>query len=86
VAASLIVAFMYGSLAWGMLPINPRYSWETHLAAAVIGVVMALLYRQRDNPPRARYTWEDEPAEIDGEFAVEPDFDPRPRIETHTRP
>jgi len=59
IATSMLVAFMYGSVAWGMLPINPRISWETHLAAAIIGAVMALLMRHRDNPPRKRYSWED---------------------------
>jgi membrane associated rhomboid family serine protease len=67
IATSLLVAFMYGSVAWGMLPINPRISWETHLAAAVIGVFMAIMMRNRDNPPRVRYSWEDEADEHAGE-------------------
>ena len=60
VAASLLVAMLYGSLAWGVLPIDPRASWETHLAAAAIGALMALLLRRLDVPPRKRYAWEDE--------------------------
>ena len=72
-ATSMLVAFMYGSVAWGMLPINPRVSWETHLAAAVTGVIMAILMRRRDNPPRARYSWEGEPAKNDGESVGEGD-------------
>jgi len=60
VAASLLVAFMYGSLAWGVLPINPIYSWETHLAAALIGVAMAIAFRNHDVPPHIRYSWEGE--------------------------
>lgn len=62
-AASLLVAFMYGALAWGVLPIQPGVSWETHLAAAVIGVALAVALRHRDVPPRRRYDWEDEPEE-----------------------
>lgn len=85
VAASMLVAFMYGSLAWGVLPINPAHSWETHLAAMVTGVVLALVYRNRDNLPRVRYSWEDEPAEVDGEFTVEREFDPQPGIGSETR-
>ena len=73
IATSMIVAFMYGSVAWGMLPINPRVSWETHLAAAIIGAIMALLLRHRDVPPRKRYSWEDE-----AEIAVEEDGDEAP--------
>jgi membrane associated rhomboid family serine protease len=60
IAASLMVVMLYGSLAWGVLPIQPRTSWETHLAAAVLGVLMALALRRLDIPPRKRYEWEDE--------------------------
>lgn len=61
IAASLMVVMLYGTLAWGVLPIQPRMSWETHLAAAVIGVLMAFALRRLDVPPRKRYAWEDEP-------------------------
>jgi membrane associated rhomboid family serine protease len=61
IAASLLVSFMYGTLAWGVLPIKPGVSWQTHLAAALIGVLMAIVLRHLDIPPRTRYTWENEP-------------------------
>jgi membrane associated rhomboid family serine protease len=60
VAASLLVAFMYGALVWGMLPIRPEMSWETHLAAGVIGVAMALALRHLDPAPRPRAPADDE--------------------------
>ena len=63
IAASLLVVFMYGSLAWGVLPIQPGVSWETHLAAAVIGVLLAFVFRKLDIPPRKRYVWEEQPEE-----------------------
>ncbi len=31
------------------------------LAAALIGMSMAIMLRHRDNPPRVRYSWEGEP-------------------------
>lgn len=62
IAASFVVAFMYGSLAWGVLPTREPVSWETHLAAALIGVVLAFALRRLDVPPRKRYAWEDEDA------------------------
>jgi membrane associated rhomboid family serine protease len=65
IAASLMVVMLYGTLAWGVLPIQPRVSWETHLAAAVIGVLAAFALRRLDVPPRKRYEWEDEPPEQD---------------------
>ena len=60
IAASLLVCFMYGASVWGLLPFEPGVSWETHLAAALIGVVLAIALRHRDIPLRARYSWEDE--------------------------
>ena len=58
VAASLVVCFMYGYLAYGVLPTQPGVSWETHLAAALIGVGYAIALRRLDVPPRKRYAWE----------------------------
>src|SRR5262249_25886409 len=60
IAASLLVCFMYGALVWGVLPIEPGVSWETHLAAALIGVALALALRHLDIAPRRRYSWEEE--------------------------
>jgi len=60
IAASLLVAFLYGASVWGVLPIERGVSWETHLAAALIGVAMAVWLRRLDTPPRRRYSWEEE--------------------------
>jgi len=60
IAASLLVSFMYGALVWGVLPIKAGVSWETHLAAGIIGVVLAIALRHLDVPPRRRYSWEEE--------------------------
>jgi membrane associated rhomboid family serine protease len=74
IAASLVVAFLYGTAVWGVFPIQRHHSWETHLAAALIGVALALLLRHRDIPPPVRYDWEgeaganDAPAASSGEW------------------
>lgn len=65
IAASLLVSFLYGSLAWSVLPIRPGVSWETHLSAALVGVILAIVLRHRDVPPRKRYDWEDEASDAD---------------------
>jgi membrane associated rhomboid family serine protease len=67
VAASLVVCFMYGYLAYGVLPTQPGVSWETHLAAAFIGVGYAIALRRLDVPPRKRYAWEGNPGEDEGD-------------------
>lgn len=72
IAASMLVAFMYGALVWGVLPLEPGVSWETHLAAALIGLALAFVLRGLDIPPRRRYSWEDEKeSESDGETKEE---------------
>ena len=71
VAASFLIFFMYGALVWGIFPIETGVSWETHLAAFVIGGLLALALRRRDIPPIKRYTWEEEAAEDDAAFGNE---------------
>lgn len=60
VAVSVMVWFLYGSMIWGVLPIRPNMSWELHLAGAILGVAMALVYRRWDLTPVKRYSWEDD--------------------------
>jgi len=68
-AAALLVAFLYGTLIWGVLPLKVSVSWETHLAAAVLGVVLAVIYRHADPMPVGRYDWEDQVGEPGGDAA-----------------
>jgi len=50
---------------WGLLPVPEGVSWETHLAAALIGVATAIASRRLDVLPRKHYTWEGENDEND---------------------
>lgn len=64
---SLAVAFLYGSIVWWVLPIDPQVSWEGHMAGVVVGSVLAVVYRNR-GPERRKYRWEaDEEAEREAE-------------------
>jgi membrane associated rhomboid family serine protease len=72
IAASLVVCFMYGALVWGVLPIRRGMSWETHLAAAVLGVAMAIAFRRSDVLPPKRYSWEDEVPDESGSSDAAP--------------
>ena len=65
IAASLLVCFLYGTLVWGVLPLRIGVSWETHLAAAVIGFALAIRLRHLDVPPPRRYSWEIEEPDRD---------------------
>lgn len=43
---SMIITFLYGSMAWGVLPIEPSISWEGHLFGSLFGFLAAVLYRK----------------------------------------
>ena len=60
VAVAMLVWFLYGSLAAGLVPGRAGISWELHLAGTVLGGTLAVVYRHWDRPPRKRYDWEDE--------------------------
>ena len=56
-AISLLVTFLYGSLVWGILPINQLVSWESHLFGAVAGLFSAYYYRL-EGPVKPKAQWE----------------------------
>jgi len=41
---SLIVAFVYGYMFWGIFPIKPEVSWESHLWGGLSGFGIALIF------------------------------------------
>jgi len=61
---SIIVIFLYGSMFWGIFPIKPEISWESHLWGSVSGLVLAVYYRHQ-GPVRHAASWEGEPEEDD---------------------
>lgn len=66
IAVSCLVFFMYGSMIWGVFPIEPQISFESHLFGALIGIVCAILLRNYDKkPPEKRYDWDDESEDVD---------------------
>jgi len=66
-AISLLVVFLYGSMIWGVLPLQPHVSWESHLMGAIAGVVLAIYYKEQ-GPRRKLYSWEfEDDDELDDE-------------------
>ena len=61
VAASMAAFLFYGGMLLTVLPREPGVSWQAHLGGAIGGVVAAWLFSRLDpQPPRKRYSWEDE--------------------------
>ena len=59
-AITLVIAFLYGSMIWGVFPDffpGKNISFEAHLWGLIAGVVFAIFYRKQ-GPQRLRYSWE----------------------------
>lgn len=72
IAISLIVFFLYGSMVWGIFPVEPGISFESHLFGAVLGTSLAIVLRKRD-PARMdkQYDWEEEREDIEDQSPPE---------------
>lgn len=64
-AVSMVVALYYGSLVWGILPEEffsqleepSRISWQSHLSGAVVGVILAYVFRKSGDRNK-RFIWQ----------------------------
>jgi len=65
-AIALFVAFFYGSMIWGVFPIEQKISWEGHLMGLITGVILAYIYKKR-GPERPKFQYE-----IEKEMGIEP--------------
>ncbi len=62
---SLLVALYYGSLIWGIFPEEffsqldqpSQISWQSHLVGAVVGIILAFMYRKQGEKKR-RFIWQ----------------------------
>lgn len=65
-ALSLVVALYYGGLIWGIFPEElfyrldqpSRISWQAHLAGAVSGIALGLLFKGKHQEKKKRFIWE----------------------------
>ena len=75
IAAGMIGFLFYGGMLLTVLPREAGISWQSHLGGALAGLLAACLFRRLDpEPPRRRYSWEDEEAgpEISDRDELEP--------------
>jgi len=71
---SMIVALFYGGLFWGIFPVKPEISWESHLWGGISGLGLAILYRK--NAPSDQLPAEDEePGDTEEEEVTESEAD-----------
>ncbi len=75
IVLSMLVFFLYGSMVWGVFPSERGVSFESHLCGAVMGVILAFVFRNTDPKlQKKRYSWEGESLE-DSDIS-EPDSNP----------
>jgi len=67
ISLSFAVIFLYGSLVWGIFPIDLKISFEGHLWGFIAGVVLAFYYKKQ-GPQKVEYVWPEEDEEYDDEY------------------
>lgn len=67
---SALVAFLYGSMMYGIFPLQPDVSWEAHLFGAISGVLVAYNYR-KEGPQKQEVIWEDDDVDFEAEEKAE---------------
>ena len=84
-ALSMMIVFLYGSMFWGILPLDfdpfLNTSWEGHLFGGVAGLLLAINFRKL-GPQRQRYAWEfeedEEEEEVEWDDWKHPQPPPKP--------
>ncbi|MDB4534638.1 rhomboid family intramembrane serine protease [Vicingaceae bacterium] len=59
ISLSFAVVFLYGSLVWGIFPIDVQISFEGHLWGFVAGTILAIYYRKQGTQKPPEY-WPEE--------------------------
>jgi len=59
VGISIVIAFLYGSLVFGIIPNKEHVSWESHLFGMLSGAFLAWIYRKREIPIYKSYDEEE---------------------------
>ncbi len=79
-AMSMLVLFLYGSMIWGMYPLENGVSWEAHLVGFLTGTLMAVYYRKSGPQDDPVPDWMNEE-----EILIEEDIDPEISSESEKR-
>lgn len=62
IVISLIMVFLYGGFLWGMIPALAKpqnISWEGHLSGAIVGILLALIFRKK-GPQKEEHHWDED--------------------------
>ncbi|MES2617082.1 MAG: rhomboid family intramembrane serine protease [Bacteroidota bacterium] len=62
---ALVVLSIQTGLIWGIVPQDGEISWESHLFGAIIGALVAFMYKNKGPLPDSKINWKDEEDEGD---------------------
>ncbi len=82
-AFSLFVVFLYGSLIWGVLPLQIGISWESHLMGAAAGLLCSFYFR-KIGLQKEVFVWEEDTNEEDENAPWQNPEEASPQIEETT--
>ena len=72
---SIFIILLYGGLVYGIMPVQPGVSWESHLMGGISGLILAFYYKDT-GPLRKLPDWMyEEDDEEDDEFYITGDGD-----------
>lgn len=68
IVLGLIVLVYYSGMFLGILPNQEGVSWESHLLGGLVGILTAYWFKDEieGDEGRERYSWEDEPDQLEG--------------------
>lgn len=66
IRVALVVVFLYGSIVWGVFPIEKGVSWQGHLSGASMGALLAILWR-KEGPQRPPMPPDEADEDTDGD-------------------
>lgn len=83
-ALSLLVVFLYGSLVWGVFPVDETISYEGHLFGLLAGFIVARVFRKHGTQ-QPKYSWDLVDEEVVPEWYPDPERERREQVEKQLR-
>ncbi len=80
-ALSFLMVFLYGSMFWGVFPMEEKISWEGHLSGAIGGILSIFMFKSRLPPPPIVFEEDDEEDSNNSNVAIMPEL---PKIKKNT--
>jgi membrane associated rhomboid family serine protease len=70
ISLSFAVIFLYGSLVWGLFPIDVKISFEAHMWGFIAGIILAIYYR-KEGVQKIEHHWAEEENENEDKYWME---------------